>query len=80
MKIDKEIHRKFDYRRLQQQILQKTDAKLYDINEFFLNKTSYTKKSSSYSMTTERNFDIDNNFNWKQVKFILKNNYNEISK
>jgi len=35
-------------------------------------KTLYTKKTSIYLMPPERSFDIDTNFDWKLVKFLLK--------
>jgi len=55
--------------------------KVYDINasiyiwkrEVLLKKkTLYTKKTSIYLMPPERSFDIDTNFDWKLVKFLLK--------
>jgi|ETNmetMinimDraft_8_1059916.scaffolds.fasta_scaffold14241_1 CMP-N-acetylneuraminic acid synthetase len=43
-------------------------------------RKDYIKKTAIYLMPPERSFDIDTNFDWKLLKFLLKINYNEIYK
>ena len=62
-------------------VYRQTAPKVYDINASIYiwkrdvlvkRKTFFTPKTSFYLMPPERSFDIDTNFDWKLVKFLLK--------